>query len=832
MIETAKDVVSVSLYQNSFDKTGVTSNLCEIMDGVKSGKWEKQVKAIRNEKDKAKRNQLKQRLPAFTASGVFSERKESGLQSHSGRLAIDFDLQDNPKFESDLEAARESLKKDKFSEYVCLSVSGKGLFVICKIDGNKHAESFAFLELYYKETYGLIIDKACKDVSRLRFVSYDPDLFHNEDAETVIVPDAEDWGESTHENGRGDKSQNEEIVKQIIQSGKIIGGDSYQDWLRIGLALANEFGESGRDFFQSLSCRSPKYNSLECDKKFSDCLRTNQGKVTFGTIIHMAKAAGVALPQTRRQAKFEGAEKTKKTGKGIVEVGDFWVILEDGDVELCPVKLFQEFLPSMGFQRYKVNPNDTAYIYVRILGSIVEQVQPVQMKDFILSYLNEKIRDANKEEKEFLKQVLRKVQSSSAYLFSEWQINSLPYVTIDFLRDTFDTCYLFFGNGFSEIRKDSKALHPYAKLKEIKKFVWKKSINPHTFEETETPSVFADFVANTSSYGLTEDDRAAEVARGEQHFPNGDRWMRMSEFESKLTALGYMLHGYKDVSNCLVVIGCDAQISEKGVSEGGTGKSIFLVQALSQIKNLLQMDGQGVDLSDRFCFQQVTPDTEVIAFDDASWKFNFRALFQRSTGNFSVERKNAMKFEIPFAVSPKMTITSNHTLKGEGHSFTRRQHIIEFSDYYKLQKPQEVHGKAFFTAWDREEWNAFFSFAICCVQEYLKKGVVTPKIRNYETRKLLDSTPDGFSEWADSDIVLNTEHNFEDLFSSYKNTTGDTETKSSTFTCYVKRWAKHNGVLYNPHKNGKRDFRNGKSYVKIVKMSNFTKHSTLFSTLF
>lgn len=119
--------VAVSLYQNSFDKAGKNSNLCEIIDGIKSGKWQKQVEAIRNEKDKAKRSQLKQRLPAFTPSGHFLERNVNGLQSHSGRIAIDFDVQDNPKFESELGAAWDILQKDKFTEYASLSVSGQGL---------------------------------------------------------------------------------------------------------------------------------------------------------------------------------------------------------------------------------------------------------------------------------------------------------------------------------------------------------------------------------------------------------------------------------------------------------------------------------------------------------------------------------------------------------------------------------------------------------------------------------------------------------------------------------------------------------------------------------
>ncbi|UJS16904.1 MAG: phage/plasmid primase, P4 family [Candidatus Jettenia sp.] len=303
--------VSIRLYQNSFDRTGATSNLDAVMDGIKSGKWRKQVEQVRNEADTKKRNALKQRLPAFTPSGVFSERKSSGLQSHSGRLAIDFDLQDNPELETSLEAVRENLQKDKYSECVSSSVSGQGLFVIVKIDGDQHAESFEFLQAYYQENYELCIDKSCKDVSRLRFVSYDPKLHYNENAETVIVPDAEDFGESTQEDLKAypsGQSNNKSIMEAIIKSGKMIGDDGHPDWTKVGFVLAHEFGEAGRSYFHALSQRSSKYDEAECDRKYDNCLRTNRGDVTFATIIHMAKVAGIELPKTRRLVNSELTE--------------------------------------------------------------------------------------------------------------------------------------------------------------------------------------------------------------------------------------------------------------------------------------------------------------------------------------------------------------------------------------------------------------------------------------------------------------------------------------------------------------------------------------------
>ena len=58
-----------------------------------------------------------------------------------------------------------------------------------KIDGAKHLETFQFLEQYYRETHKLTIDKGCKDVARLRFISSGSGLVNsNEGAEIVIVP--------------------------------------------------------------------------------------------------------------------------------------------------------------------------------------------------------------------------------------------------------------------------------------------------------------------------------------------------------------------------------------------------------------------------------------------------------------------------------------------------------------------------------------------------------------------------------------------------------------------------------------------------------------------
>lgn len=385
--------VAVSLYQNSFDRVGATSNLCEIMDGIKSGKWQKQVEAIRNEKDKTKRSKLKQKIPAFTAGGLFTSRNVNGLISHSGRLAIDFDLQDNPALGRGLEAVRKLLCEDKFSEYVSLSVSGQGLFAIVRIDGNKTCESFAYLEQYYKETYGLVIDKSCKDVSRLRFMSFDPHIYCNEKAEILVLPKADSEAKKERTTaGNGDSTRNWEFVEALIRSGILIGDDSYNSWIRIGLALATEFGEAGRDFFHGLSRPSSKYSHAVCDKKYTELLGSKNGDVTFGTIVHLSKEAGFKYHEPELLEE-EIPKKKKKKKFEPVDFGAFWMTDEAGNVELCQGMLL-DFLKQSGFQRYQPSAKDPEYVYVKIQDNVVKEIQRHHLflvKDFVIGYLKKMI---------------------------------------------------------------------------------------------------------------------------------------------------------------------------------------------------------------------------------------------------------------------------------------------------------------------------------------------------------------------------------------------------------------------------------------------------------
>ena len=63
-------------------------NVEMVLNRILEGASRDLVKKIRAEKDKEKRNLLKQKLPAICFSGKFAKRNDSSLQKHSGLICL------------------------------------------------------------------------------------------------------------------------------------------------------------------------------------------------------------------------------------------------------------------------------------------------------------------------------------------------------------------------------------------------------------------------------------------------------------------------------------------------------------------------------------------------------------------------------------------------------------------------------------------------------------------------------------------------------------------------------------------------------------------------
>ena len=244
---------------------------------------------IRAARTKEQRAELKKQLPAATLSGTFTRRRIADIKTYSGRICIDVDASENTKISS-WQRLRDQIGKLAEVEFCALSASGKGLFFVLPI---------AYPEMHLRQFKSLLrdfhaldinIDKSCSDLSRLRFFSWDPDATCKEAKQyTKLYREPEIVHKKRNEN------ELQSMMDMIISSGADITA-GYNNWLEVGRALVNEYGESGRSYFHALSRFNPEYSSERCDRQYNACLRS-PGKASGNTIFYLAKENNILLSE-------------------------------------------------------------------------------------------------------------------------------------------------------------------------------------------------------------------------------------------------------------------------------------------------------------------------------------------------------------------------------------------------------------------------------------------------------------------------------------------------------------------------------------------------------
>lgn len=306
----------ISLYPNIFEtKNGLVTSLDAILENIKNGHWQDPCLVVMNEKDKDKRNELKKNCPYYTVSGTFKIRSNSGLEKHSGFIAIDFDGVEN------INALIEILKADQYTYAVFKSVSHTGICVIVRIDPEKHLESFEGLGNYYFNLLRHPIDPACKDVSRPRFVSWDADLFQNKSSKVFRDYPKKEHKEAFYQRTKVDYLHTDDKFERIIQAiDKDITGD-YTQWRDIGFAIASKYGEAGEKYYHAVSAFSPKYDHAITARQYKLCCKS--GGITISTFYYYVKQAGYQIntPDEVRAGKITYLAKSAgKTAEQIKEI--------------------------------------------------------------------------------------------------------------------------------------------------------------------------------------------------------------------------------------------------------------------------------------------------------------------------------------------------------------------------------------------------------------------------------------------------------------------------------------------------------------------------------
>lgn len=303
--------MKVSIYKKSADAASKTvEEITAILSGIKSGRWQDLCLPIMKEKDEDKRRILKRKIPGYTISGTFSYRNTKNLIQHTGLIGIDFDKVEN------INQAFDILCKDQYSYAVFKSASHLGLCAIVKIDGNKHLESFEGLQQYYFDNYNFTIDPSCKDITRLRYVSYDPDLTINEKSKTFKeYLKSKEVADLKIEIPHNDKRFGF-VLNQIEEKEIDITGD-YRQWIKLGFAIGGQYQENGLEFFKAISKYSDKYNEQICEKQYEYCCRKYEGNdkpVTIKSFYYISNEFGLEIYTEEEKLQIKAAQLAKDSG--------------------------------------------------------------------------------------------------------------------------------------------------------------------------------------------------------------------------------------------------------------------------------------------------------------------------------------------------------------------------------------------------------------------------------------------------------------------------------------------------------------------------------------
>lgn len=301
-----------------------TVTLAEVAQIIRSSQLGLQTQKLRTIRQKDEARLYKGcNFPYVTPSGVFSYCSDASLVNHSGLLCIDLDGVE------DVDGLKQRLIADgHFCTVLAFrSPSGNGVKWVIVIDlaTADHKTWFHAVRNYLLANYDSLtpkmVDSQCQNVSRACFLCYDPLVYVNTDVtepqqhfDPIAWAGKSDGVKQSKPKPVSASSQPllpmEELAKaravarELVRRGANIA-DSYGDYLKLGFALANGLGNQGRDLYHQLSSMSPKYREGDCERKWQQCLRQNDGRTTIATFYQMAKLAGVDLSSIAREFKPE-----------------------------------------------------------------------------------------------------------------------------------------------------------------------------------------------------------------------------------------------------------------------------------------------------------------------------------------------------------------------------------------------------------------------------------------------------------------------------------------------------------------------------------------------
>ena len=379
-------------------------------------------------------------------------------------------------------------------------------------------------------------------------------------------------------------------------------------------------------------------------------------------------------------------------------INEFWTYKNENEI-IISVDLLTRFLDKNNFYYYYKDKDNCTLIFE--VNNVIQEVS----EDFIIKFIQNYIDNLKDDyyfdnNKNFGKEAIRTAFNNFTPQKFNQVLHNLARREIEINKDEKGICYKYFKNCIVKVTKNKVECLNYNDI--IKKVLQKKVIQ-------------YDFTYN-NNYQSCDAYRFHKLVTASKNL-DGAIIYNDNRFNALRSSLGYLMYDYKSELDNKSIVFCEEQLSENG---GRTGKTLTC-KMLEQMGCILaKINGRKVDFSNRFLFQNVDVDTNIIQFDDTDSKFDFSSLYSILTNGLTIEKKNRTAVQLTHTNSPKIVITTNQVLTDESSSGKGRKFEVEYSDYFNDEyTPLDEFKRAFFEGWDKEEWNKFFNYMIANIQIFI-----------------------------------------------------------------------------------------------------------------
>ncbi len=312
--------------------SGINVPFAEAIAQIKSNVLSHETDTLRHFKKEGKITEaklLKQSLPAVTFAATYKRNRISGNEDSYNELCV-IDIDDlSPE---DHEQYKKSLYNDNLVFAVWTSPSGNGIKGLILLDFGTtpppidkvamfHRVAFRSIQSYLKDRYQIELDGSGKDVTRLCFLSCDPEihiksefdrfpikneLLKSEEGvitesrrflavktQVSISPPPKNWMNPANRNKAIDRLKMQSIIKYLRKRHLSITFQ-YDQWYHTAFGIANTFTfDLGYKYFSEISkIDTTKYDDQICRRMLEYAYSHSKGQIALGTIIYYAQNLG------------------------------------------------------------------------------------------------------------------------------------------------------------------------------------------------------------------------------------------------------------------------------------------------------------------------------------------------------------------------------------------------------------------------------------------------------------------------------------------------------------------------------------------------------------